>query len=172
VENLASVPEAEAETLLGCPESEFDQRLQETINHPSLGFELKATLCSQRAAFPLRKQLARRFVRDQVVLAGDAAHVVHPLAGQGVNLGLRDVAELVRLCEGLDWRNEDEVRLMLRRYARNRRSEARETAQLMSVINRLFVDDAPGKTLLRNLALKSVQSVQPVKDWLVRQAGS
>ncbi len=167
-----SLPEARAEDLLSCPETEFEQRLTDTINHPKLGFHLRARLRSQRAAFPLRTQMAAHFVQGRVVLAGDAAHVVHPLAGQGVNLGLQDVAELTRLSEGLDWRNVDEVKLMLRRYARNRRSQAWETAQLMTLINRLFVDDAPGKPLLRNLSLKGVQAAAPIKHWLMRQAGS
>ncbi len=167
-----SLPESRAEDLLSCSETEFEQRLSDTINHPKLGFRLRPLLCSQRAAFPLRTQMAAHFAQGRVVLAGDAAHVVHPLAGQGVNLGLQDVAELTRLSENLDWRNADEVKLMLRRYARNRRSQAWETAQLMTVINRLFVDDAPGKPLLRNLALSGVQAAAPIKHWLMRQAGS
>lgn len=167
-----SVPDAQVEALLHCADDVFGQRLEEAINHPSLGFSLKVIASHPRAVFPLRKQLAATFVSGPVVLAGDAAHVVHPLAGQGVNLGLQDIAALVREMQGISWRHADEVALALRRYARQRLSQAKEAAELMSLINHVFRDDAHIKSPVRNLALQAVQSLSPLKHWLMRQAGS
>ena len=105
---------------------------------------------SPRAAFPLQRQLAREYLRGRVLVLGDAAHVVHPLAGQGVNLGLRDVAALERAVAAAqaaraDWASP----ARLARWARARRSEDTLAARAFDGINRLYTSESPAATLLR-----------------------
>ncbi|HET6434386.1 MAG TPA: FAD-dependent oxidoreductase [Xanthomonadaceae bacterium] len=141
-----SVPEEDAARLLALDEDAFAGELTRAFD-ARLG---RMTLASQRAAFPLRRQLARQYVAGRVLLVGDAAHVVHPLAGQGVNLGLRDVAalrETVRAARGAraDWGAPQR----LARWARTRRSENAVAAHAFEGLQRLFGDGGVATTLLR-----------------------
>lgn len=115
-----SLPRAEAERLLGAPAERFEQELT-AASQAVLG---QLTLTSARLAPPLHRLLAARYAIERCVLIGDAAHVVHPLAGQGVNLGLLDAASLAEtLAEGRA-RGEDLGALrVLRRYERWRKGE-------------------------------------------------
>ncbi|MEM9304096.1 MAG: FAD-dependent oxidoreductase [Pseudomonadota bacterium] len=110
-----SQPTSTARRLVGVEAEDFTERLQAASQHV-LGM-LRAP--GQRAAFPLRRQSAVRYARGSTVLIGDAAHQVHPLAGQGANIGLLDAAALIECLEGAN----DPV-LALRRYERWRRSDA------------------------------------------------
>jgi len=128
-------------------------------------------LQSNRAAFPLRRQLATEYVRGRVLLLGDAAHVVHPLAGQGVNLGLRDVAALDALVRDAQDRRADFASPhRLARWARTRRSENAASAHAFSAINALFSNDAMGATLLRGPLLGLAGKLPPVAHALWRRA--
>ena len=122
-------------------------------------------------SFPLDFQLARSFVADRLALVGDAAHAVHPLAGQGLNIGLRDVAalaetivEAVRL--GLDIGSAP----VLERYERWRRFDSTFSATAMDGLNRLFSSDSAPLRALRDLGLGLVERTPPLKRFLVREA--
>lgn len=128
-----------------------------------------ATLASDRAVFPLRRQLASPRA-GRVVLVGDAAHVVHPLAGQGVNLGLRDVARLRRVLDVDALRDAAALNARLRRWARECRSENAVSAHAFDAINRLFSNDAPVPTLLRGPLLGLAGRVPPLTHALWRHA--
>ncbi len=162
-----TVPDREAKRLLALDETGFNTALTQAFD-ARLG---RVALQSTRAAFPLRRQLARDYVRGRVVAVGDAAHVVHPLAGQGVNLGLRDIAALrdsvvAARAARLDWSGPDR----LARWARLRKSENAMAAHAFDGINRVFGSDAVLPTLLRGPVLGLAGRVQPLAHLLWRRA--
>ncbi len=141
-----TLPDAEAVRLLAVDDETFCGELTRAFD-ASLG-EIVAV--SARAAFPLRRQLAERFVAGRMVLCGDAAHAVHPLAGQGLNVGLRDVIALRSLLQDAFARGTDiGSPSRLARWQRQRRSESAAAAWAFDGINRLFSNDAPLPTLAR-----------------------
>jgi 2-octaprenyl-6-methoxyphenol hydroxylase len=122
-------------------------------------------------AFPLKMQIARDFVAPRLALIGDAAHVIHPVAGQGLNLGLKDVAalaeaviEAMRL--GLDFGADD----VLARYERWRRFDTALMAMVTDGMNRLFSNDVAPLRALRDFGMGVVDRLPPVKDALIAQA--
>jgi 2-octaprenyl-3-methyl-6-methoxy-1,4-benzoquinol hydroxylase len=162
-----SLPEAEAERLLGMPEPDFEAELTRAFD-ARLG---AMRLASRRAAFPLRLQLASQYAKGRIVLIGDAAHVVHPLAGQGVNLGLQDARELVATLRRAHQAGRDlGADVTLRRYERVRRSDNAIAAYTFDGIHRLFSNDAFVPTLLRGPALGLVDRLTPLKQLLARHA--
>ncbi len=144
---------AEAESLVNLPAEEFSARVTEASGRV-LG---DMTLASGRARFPLALWHAREYCRPRLALVGDAAHTIHPLAGQGANLGLLDCACLVEVLSGAIAADEDWTGLrVLRRYERWRRSE---NALMMSVVdglNRLFSAENPAIASLRRLGMSMV----------------
>jgi 2-octaprenyl-6-methoxyphenol hydroxylase len=131
--------------------------------------EIKLT--GPRQFFPLEFQIARSFVGDRLALIGDAAHVVHPLAGQGLNIGMRDVAALAEIIV-------EEARLGLdvgappglERYQRWRRFDSAFSAAVMDGLNRLFSNDSAPLRVLRDLGLGLVDRAPSLKRFLVREA--
>lgn len=162
-----TLPDAEAERVLALDEAAFNAELTRAF-----GARLGAmTLASRRAAFPLRRQLASAYAAGRVLALGDAAHVVHPLAGQGVNLGLRDVAALHAtvlraLQRRQDWASPDR----LQRWARERRSENTVSAYGFDAINTIFSNDEMHLTLARGCALGSVGRLPPLVSALWKRA--
>lgn len=154
-----SLPEDEAARMLALDDEAFGEALIRASDR-RLGALRPA---SPRVAFPLRRQLARSYMQGRVLLAGDAAHVVHPLAGQGVNLGLRDVAALLRLVDDAAARRADFTAAQrLERWARERRSENAMAAHAFEAINRLFASDAVGAALLRGPLLGLAGRMPPL----------
>jgi 2-octaprenyl-6-methoxyphenol hydroxylase len=136
---------------------------------PKLG---AISLASRLEAFPFRFQIARRFVGDRLALIGDAAHVVHPLAGQGLNLGLRDVAALAEAIVaemrlGLD----PGAAAPLASYQRARRFDAAASGIGMDAMNRLFSNDIGPLRFFRDLGLRLVDRAPPLKNLLIAEAG-
>lgn len=145
-----SLPDAEATRVLALDDDAF----AEAVTQASGGRLGRLHPTSARVAFPLRRQLAGRYVAGRVVLAGDAAHVVHPLAGQGVNLGLRDVAALSASIEGALQRGADIASPQrLQRWARTRRSKNALAAHAFDAMHRAFATDAVLPVLLRGPAM-------------------
>jgi len=162
-----SVQQAEATRLLALDDAAFCRALGAAFD-----FRLGAvTATSARAAFPLRLRLAEHYIAARFALIGDAAHVVHPLAGQGVNLGLRDVEELCGvLVEARTAKSDLGSVHALRRYERRRRSENALAAHAFDAIQRLFGSDALPLAMLRGLALGAVDRMPPLKQMFARRA--
>jgi len=120
--------------------------------------------------FPLRLQRAERLVGGRVALVGDAAHVVHPLAGQGLNLGLGDCRDLAAVLAERGPENDPGARALLERYARRRAEPVAAIRLATDGLFRLFGSRLPGARLLRNRGLALVDGAPLVKRWLAAQA--
>ena len=119
----------------------------------------------------MRRQLAGEYVSGRVALIGDAAHSVHPLAGQGVNLGLRDVVSLRGMLRTSKAAGRDVAAPhRLERWARERRSENAIAAYSFEAINRWFSNDALLPTLLRGHALGVAGRIAPLGQFFLRRA--
>ena len=165
-----SVQESRAQALLDSDPVDFCQQLQ-VASEGCLG---ALTLVSERSAWPLQMARARRWVGVQAgkswALAGDAAHNVHPLAGQGLNLGLGDVAHLAQVLQGRDyWRSVGDLKL-LRPYERARQTELLKTGTAMDGLQQLFSQDSTPWQAVRNWGMKGFERSGPLKAWVARQA--
>jgi 2-octaprenyl-6-methoxyphenol hydroxylase len=130
------------------------------------------SLDGPRWSYPLSMQLALSYIAPRFALAGDAAHVVHPIAGQGLNLGLRDAAALAEVVIeakrlGLDIGSE----ATLARYQSWRRFDNALFTASMDALNRLFSNDIAPVALARRFGLDLVDSIAPLKRFFMRQAG-
>lgn len=162
-----TLPTDGAQRLLTAEPAVFERELAQAFGGGLGGF----TLQSARAVFPLQRQLADGMLADRVLLMGDAAHVMHPLAGQGVNLGVRDVTALRDAMRAARARGGDPLGpRVLARWARTRRSEAALNAHAMSAINLVYSNDALLPTLLRGHALGIAGALPPLSRALWRHA--
>ena len=162
-----TLPEAEAARVLALDDAAFAVALTDA-SAARLG---RAVPVSARAAFPLRRQLVRQQVAGRVLVLGDAAHAVHPLAGQGVNLGLRDVAALRTEVESAQARRVDWASAhRLQRWARRRRSDNTVSAYAFEGINRLYSNADPLAVLARGPLLGLAGKLPPLTRALWRHA--
>jgi 2-polyprenyl-6-methoxyphenol hydroxylase-like FAD-dependent oxidoreductase len=161
-----SLLEPRADELLAVAPEEFAARLMACT-----GGELgRMTLASERMAWPLQRANAERWVGPGWALAGDAAHNVHPLAGQGLNLGLGDVEVLAQVLHDREyWRSLGDEKL-LRRYERARKMDVLAMAWTTDGLQQLFAQPAEPWSWLRNWGMRGFDRSGPVKRWAVRQA--
>jgi 2-polyprenyl-6-methoxyphenol hydroxylase-like FAD-dependent oxidoreductase len=144
----------------------FEQALAEATQ----GAAGELRLASERASWPLARAQADTVCGEGWALAGDAAHLVHPLAGQGLNLGLADVSALAQvIAEREPWRPLGDARL-LRRYARARLAPTWAMGELTGGLLHLFASNVPLARELRNRGLTLVNQFPPLKRWLAARA--
>ena len=165
-----SLPPSRAQALQTQAEDAFCDALRDA-SHSSLG---ALELISERAVWPLVSATARQWcganAQGAWVLAGDAAHAVHPLAGQGLNLGLGDVACLSALLEAKPyWRSVGDPRL-LQTYARERKSAVALIGGAGDALQNLFSQSHPAVQAARNWGLTAFSKSGPLKHWIARRA--
>jgi 2-octaprenyl-6-methoxyphenol hydroxylase len=157
----------EAERIVALPDDEFHNELEKRFGL-QLG-ELK--IISPRRAFPLGLFTARTFIGERLALVGDAAHIIHPIAGQGLNMGLRDVAALAEAIAdaarlGLDPGGPD----VLERYQRWRRFDTMTMGIATDGLNRLFSNHSDALRLARDIGLGLVERMPALKRMFIREA--
>ncbi len=129
------------------------------------------SLAGDRFSFPLSLSLADRFIGDRLALVGDAAHVVHPIAGQGLNAGLKDVAALAEVLADARRRGEDIGRAdVLERYQRWRRFDTAALAVATDGFNRLFSNDNSLLRAMRDIGLAATNAFPGMRRGLIREA--
>lgn len=155
---------SQANLLMDLPSDEFEKALQVAINN----LYGSVTLDTKRVSFPLRMRYANRWTAHHVAIMGDAAHTIHPLAGQGANLGLADVSKMLELITT----HKDTLGEvgMLRKYERCRKAEAVKVIATMQAFKQGFDGKQPLKKLARNVALLGANKVPQVKAFFIAQA--
>jgi 2-octaprenyl-6-methoxyphenol hydroxylase len=157
----------EAERITALAEGDFQSELETRF-----GLQLgEVRLIDRPRVFPLRYFIARSFIAPRLALVGDAAHVVHPIAGQGLNLGLKDAAALAEVVVdaarlGLDFGAGD----VLERYQRWRRFDTVAMGIATNGLNALFSNDFGALRTVRDIGLGLVDRVKPLKTALIQQA--
>lgn len=162
-----SLPPTKAEQFKQLDEAQFNHQL-------AIAFDNRLGCCqvvSEREVFPLTARYARSFAAHRLALVGDAAHTIHPLAGQGVNLGFMDAACLISEIKRLQKQGKDIGNyLYLRRYERSRKQSAAMMLAAMQGFRDIFAGENPAKKLLRDIGLKLADTLPGVKPHLVHQA--
>jgi 2-octaprenyl-6-methoxyphenol hydroxylase len=157
----------EADRIVALPDAEFHDELEKRF-----GLKLgEIEVVGPRRAFPLGLFTARTFIAERLVLIGDAAHIIHPIAGQGLNMGLRDVAALAEAVTdaarlGLDIGGDD----VLERYQRWRRFDTMTMSVATDGLNRLFSNHSDALRLVRDIGLGLVERVPALKRVFIREA--
>jgi 2-octaprenyl-6-methoxyphenol hydroxylase len=157
----------EADRIVALPDSEFHDELEKRF-----GLQLgDIEVVGPRRAFPLGLFTARTFIGERLALVGDAAHIIHPIAGQGLNMGLRDVAALAEAIAdaarlGLDPGGSE----VLERYQRWRRFDTMTMSVATDGLNRLFSNNSDALRLVRDIGLGLVERMPMLKRMFIREA--
>ncbi len=139
---------------------------------PAFGTFLgEITLSGQRFSYPLGLSLAQSFVAEKLALVGDAAHGIHPIAGQGLNLGLRDVSALAEVLVDANRRGEDlAAKDVLARYQQWRRFDTAALALATDSVNRLFSNDSPLLRVARDMGMGAISAMPALRRRFIREA--
>jgi 2-polyprenyl-6-methoxyphenol hydroxylase-like FAD-dependent oxidoreductase len=168
-----SVHPLRAQELMAMSPEDFSVVLAQACGHALGNMQLSA----ERAVWPLQLARAERWIgpmpgqhKQAFALAGDAAHALHPLAGQGLNVGLADAAELVRVIRAKEfWRPLYDLKL-LRRYERARQADVQAMGFVTDGLQRLFAQPGPVWQNLRNWGMRGFDRSGPLKHWMTQRA--
>ncbi|HYC47573.1 MAG TPA: UbiH/UbiF family hydroxylase [Burkholderiales bacterium] len=163
-----SAPERHAQALLRMPATQLAREV-EAASSGALG---ALAMITAPAAFPLRRQRVERLVQPRLALIGDAAHNVHPLAGQGVNLGFRDARELAAVLASRGPQHDCGNYDLLRRYERARREDITALELTTDGLEKLFSSRRVFLAGLRNIGLSLLDRQLPLKNALIRHAAA
>lgn len=165
-----TLPTERAQCLLALDEQDFIAELQDALgmDTPQAGLGRIVSI-GPRASFPLRLVHAEHYIAPRVALIGDAAHTVHPLAGQGVNLGLSDAAVLAETLIQAQGKDIG-ANAVLRRYERARKGEVLAMIAALHGLHRLFGSQHASLRWARNLGLDLTDAMTPVKNLIMRHA--
>jgi len=157
----------EAERIVALSDGDFHGELEKRF-----GLHLgDIAVAGPRRAYPLGLWVARSFIADRLALVGDAAHVIHPIAGQGLNMGLRDVAALAEsVVDAVRVGIDPGDAVVLERYQRWRRFDTMTMCVSTDGLNRLFSNRSDAVRLARDIGLGLVDRFPAVKRWFVREA--
>ena len=159
-------PEAQADEVMACSDAAFLEALQDAF-----GFRMGALKrVGQRHAYPLSLIEAEEQVRSGLVVLGNAAHSLHPIAGQGFNLSLRDAVALADTLIGADANQSPGDLALLNRYFSSQRQDQQQTIAFSDWLTRLFSNRRPVLAAGRNLGLLGMDIVAPLKSVFARQA--
>jgi 2-octaprenyl-6-methoxyphenol hydroxylase len=160
--------EDRAPALLQLPPEQFGAEVERRFGHHLGAIEVVGA----RWSYPLRFHLARGFIAPRFALAGDSAHGIHPIAGQGLNLGLKDAAALAEcVLDSMRLGLEAGDAEGLRRYQRWRRFDSFALAAATDGLNRLFSNDLAPVRAIRDLGLGIVDAIGPLRRFFMRNAG-
>ncbi|RMF12576.1 MAG: FAD-dependent oxidoreductase [Alphaproteobacteria bacterium] len=162
-----TVRDREADAAFGLPAALFEEAIRRRVG----GFLGRIAVEGRRWRYPLGLQLAERYVAPRTALVGDAAHGVHPIAGQGLNLGLRDAAALIEvLVEAARLGEDPGDELVLARYQQWRRFDNVLLACVTDGLNRLFSNDITPIRIARDLGMEVTGRIGPARRFLMRHA--
>lgn len=165
-----SVSRARAEQLLDLPPEAFAQELGQATRGQLGSLALASVLASWPLMLAQAQQWSGHASGGAWVLAGDAAHAVHPLAGQGLNLGLGDAAELAKTLAGKPYFRSYADTKLLRAYERARKGDAAMLRMATDGLQRVFSSSDSRMLELRNWGMQGVQAAAPLKDWVMQRA--
>ena len=150
----------------------FDETRYTKILAARLGnFLGKFKIIGDRHTYPLELSIADRFIDERLALIGDAAHSVHPIAGQGLNAGFKDIAVLAHIIQDAHNRGEDLGSLgVLKRYEEWRRFDSAQLAYSTDLFNKLFSNENEALRLARNIGLKLLDSIPVAKRNIIKEA--
>jgi ubiquinone biosynthesis UbiH/UbiF/VisC/COQ6 family hydroxylase len=160
----------EAVRMMDLPEKMFLKRLQRAVDEAVLPRSGKFMAMGKRACFPLEWRIAKAYTETRVALVGNAAHTVHPVAGQGMNLGLRDVNDLVGALSSELAKADAGEAIVLTSYAEQRRLDVLAVSAFTESMLASFGNDFMPLKWLRGQALAALESIPPLRDALIQHA--
>ncbi|MDQ6996049.1 MAG: FAD-dependent monooxygenase [Mariprofundus sp.] len=161
---------SQATQLLAMDDEQFITALQKAAGETTINEIGAITAASRRASFPLELTIAKAFAKPRLALVGNAAHTVHPVGGQGMNLGLRDVVALVEMLDSELAHNDPGQSIVMQGYAEKRRADVMAVAGFTESMVHAFGSAVPGVKWLRGMGLEKLPRAKTLSAYLLQQA--